>query len=322
MTHTHTHVVALLCFLILRMTTASCDIIGNDSDDACSHDVLPAVDDSLLQTSLIVHKQHWAQISKPWDHHLYVVGTRHKAGDNLLSNIMSRAFGILSATCGCSETYDQALPLDCSLPDWNDLYEDLCFCAPHVNCSIHFNGVFTGEDLLHDREMAGKRGMRAVHIIRDPLQMVASAYCFHHSGQELGTLYAPANITLLNVTEGVPLVAKYMLQIMSQMVDSYLVSDTRDTYIIWYENMTRSSSDFDHKVAEMIDFLFENIISPAQKQQIQIEARLEDPSRPNVLHSGHVSDEECKVRAGEAFKYIPEDLYSQYQQYRAVLGYI
>jgi len=176
---------------------------------------------------------------------------------------------------------------------------------------------------VNDRQNAGEQGLRAVHIIRDPLEMVASGYCYHHAGNEREADFngfAPLNIESLNATEGVPLVAERMENVIKSMVEAFMVSDSKDTYVVRYENLTRSSPAFDYNIAMMFDFLFGGLITPAEMQQIKIEAQVEDLNRGQDGYSddGHVSDDECKLQARAALQYIPTALYAQFEQQHVV----
>eukprot|EP00931_Biecheleriopsis_adriatica_P108948 TRINITY_DN8321_c0_g1_i1.p1 TRINITY_DN8321_c0_g1~~TRINITY_DN8321_c0_g1_i1.p1 ORF type:complete len:320 (-),score=38.92 TRINITY_DN8321_c0_g1_i1:64-1023(-) len=262
--------------------------------------------------------------SKPWDHHLYLVGTRHKAGSQMLRNIMRRAFDSLGANISCKE--HKAGSIITTHGNTHEAFgktvKNVCEFMSYV--PIHWNNGLSALDLQVDRRWAGKNGMRAVHIIRDPLQMVSSAYCYHHSGQEKGSTNAPPNIMELSPREGVPATAKTMLGTVRTMVGAFNVSDTKDTYVAKYEELTHSSESFDKVVAEMMDFLFYDLISAEEKQTLLINARSEDLHRGEHGYSagtGHVSDDACKKEADAALELIDADLLSEYQFHQATLGY-
>jgi len=265
-------------------------------------------------------------LSKPWDSHLYVVGTNHKAGSQVLRNIMRLTFDTLGANYSCREpeTGDSVIT-SIGSSHMMGTTEVINRCSQEPNCPIHWNNGIAKENLMADREQAGDAGMRAVHIIRDPLQMIASAYCYHHEGNEQGSLAAPPNIMELNAKEGVPLVAVTMLPIIMQMVGAYQASDSTDTFVARYENLTQSSEGFDSTVANMFDFLFEDLITSAERHQIEINARVEDLHRGENGYSagtGHVSDDDCKTQATLALQLIPAVLYSQYVEYQVILEYL
>ena len=52
-----------------------------------------------------------------------------------------------------------------------------------ASCSLGFHNHINGPDLTEIRkEAASKGGLRGVMIIRDPLDMLASAYCYYSAG--------------------------------------------------------------------------------------------------------------------------------------------
>jgi len=277
---------------------------------------------SLMQTSFQLEKR-----SKPWDEHLYVVGVYHKAGSQVLRNMMKKTFDALGADYSCRECEGGSSTIT---SNGNSHMEGgqsvLNICDREPDCPIHWNNCnFRAEALLADRQLAGEKGMRAVRIIRDPLQMVASAYCYHHAGNEQGSSSAPPNVMELNAEEGVPLTALTMLNVVQSMASAHQEATSRDTYSVVYENLTRSSADFDAIVAEMFDFLFAGMITAEERRQIEMEARTEDLNSEyfnGASKDEHVSDPDCKEQAIAALSLIPADLYSQYQEYQAVLGYI
>jgi hypothetical protein len=264
------------------------------------------------------------------DKHLYVVGVYHKAGSHVLRLIMRKTFDELGADYSCREcpsipgadavmTSAGSSHMEGNRPVRNQ-------CSDYPDSPIRWNNCnFPAEDLLADRGLAGAKGMRAVRIIRDPFQMVASAYCYHHAGNEPFSPFAPRNIMVLNATEGVPLTAKHMLRVINSMVKAHAVADGRDTYTVVYERLTNSSSDFDATVGEMFDFLFADLITSEDRERIEMVAKTEDMNSEHFdggSGSGHVSDDDCKEQATAALQLMPAALYSLYQEYRAVLGYV
>merc|ERR1712032_1072941 len=110
--------------------------------------------------------------------------------------------------------------------------------------------------------------------------MIASAYCYHHRGQEPGFLrrFAPPNFTSMDFAEGVPVIAEIMLPIVEQMVNAYR-ANKGDVYHVRFEDLTRSSKDFDSSVARIFDFMFGAHISLAERHIIEKEAQAEDLHR-------------------------------------------
>jgi len=135
---------------------------------------------SLLQKQLLVHETVGAvaatRVTHPWDKHIFVVGTHHKAGSQLLRNIMAHFFDILGATVSCQ--YDGHGD---SVTSLNRENECTLFPAP-----IRFHNHISKDAILQMKKEAKdmKGDLRGVMIVRDPLEMVASSYCYHHWGAE------------------------------------------------------------------------------------------------------------------------------------------
>merc|ERR1712232_659439 len=126
---------------------------------------------------------------KPLDKRFFLIGAHHKAGTALLRQIMSSSFKVLGM-------------------HWN---------ATNVAWVNHLST----KHLNRWYSEATEKGMefRAVHIVRDPMAMIVSGYCYHHAGNEKGAKYAPPNITSLGPTEGIPVMATYMENVVAGMVE-------------------------------------------------------------------------------------------------------
>merc|ERR1719336_2204096 len=109
---------------------------------------------------------------------------------------------------------------------------------------------------------------------------------------EPGSLLAPSNITAMDYVEGIPAIAQTMLPVISKMVKTYQANEG-DLYSVRYENLTRSSEDFDSNVALVFDFMFGDLITPAERQTIEIEAQYEDLNRGlnGLSHADHHSND-------------------------------
>jgi len=257
-------------------------------------------------------------VSKPWDHHVYLVGTRHKAGSQLLRNIMHLAFDELGATLSCQEHKQQNAVITTTGGHHK------CYLKPDI--PIHWDNSLLNTSVERTRRIGAEisKPFRGVQIIRDPLQMVASAYCYHHRGNEPGNLFnAPRNITKMGYEEGVPAVAGTMLHTVTEMVKAYLASGT-DVHVVRFENLTCSSQDFDSNVAQLYDAMFGGLITDSEMTRIKEVAKQEDLHQgENGLSAGndHVSDDEDKRLAAAALDLIEPDLLKQYHEFQRVLGY-
>ena len=130
---------------------------------------------SLIQKHLLVHETVGA-VAHPWDKHIFVVGTNHKAGSQLLRNIMAHFFDMLGATVSCQYHGHGA-----SVTSLNRDNECTLFPAP-----IRFHNHISKDAILQMKKEAHdmKGDLRGVMIVREPLEMVASSYCYHHRGAE------------------------------------------------------------------------------------------------------------------------------------------
>jgi len=269
----------------------------------------------LLQSRVdIVRKDN----SKPWDHHLYLVGTRHKAGSQVLRNIMHLAFDALGANLSCQEH----IFTNSIITTTGGHHK--CYSEPHI--PIHWDNSCE-DTILHLNRRIGaeiSKPFRGVHIIRDPLQMVASAYCYHHRGNEKWNVFnAPPNIMEMGYEEGVPAVAGTMLPTVKAMVKAYQASGT-DFHVVRYEDLTRSSQSFDYNVAQLFDAMFGGLITDSEMTTIKELAKQEDLHHGEIgLSAGndHVSDDEDKKLAAAALDLIDPDLLKQYHELQRVLGY-
>ena len=165
--------------LLLLLVTCSpwfsqlCDQIST----AALEEPAEAAGSSLLQKQLLVHETAGAVAgAHPWDKHIFVVGTNHKAGSQLLRNIMAHFFDMLGATVSCQYSGHGT-----SVTSLNRDNDCTLFPAP-----IRFHNHISKDAIVQMKKEAHdmKGDLRGVMIVRDPLEMVASSYCYHHRGAE------------------------------------------------------------------------------------------------------------------------------------------
>eukprot|EP00435_Cladocopium_sp_Y103_P038396 s2315_g10.t1 len=117
---------------------------------------------SLIQKQLLVHETVGAVAAHPWDKHIFVVGTNHKAGSQLLRNTMAHFFDILGATVSCQYHGHGA-----SVTSLNRENECTLFPAP-----IRFHNHISKDAILQMKQEAQdmKGDLRAYepHATRDP----------------------------------------------------------------------------------------------------------------------------------------------------------
>ena len=248
---------------------------------------------------------------KPWEVHKYLICTHHKSGVDLTKKLVWSIFGELGVFHNIEE--------DRNFGMWNvPCLPEFCF-NPQAPVLIEADMCST-ETVEWRREAAGQGAFRLVVTSRDPLDMVASAYCFHHAWKEA---YNPISWPLgllpsMGPEEGVALMAKRMLTQVANMTG--LASESRnDTFRISYEKFTRSSQDFDAEVQKLADFWFDGLITEEEHGRVLEAAKHADFRR--FPDPDHASDKECVARAREAAEAMPAELLSQYRAFQSRLGY-
>lgn len=290
--------------------------------DECEKEVA-AAESSLIQKQLSVHETQKVAVH-PWDERVFVVGTNHKAGSQLLRNTMAHAFDLLGATVSCRYMHhDPNGSVDHSVTSLNVDNECDLFPAP-----IRFHNHINKEDILQLRQEVHSvnAGLRGVMIVRDPLEMVVSAYCYHHRGAEPRN---PIEMGMMQMApeEGVPKMALRMLPILQLMLGAYQVS-APDILVVRYEDLTHSPERFDSTVEQIMDFLFGDEITDLQRALIKRAARVEDLNRAHDLgvsadnDVNHTSDEDEMTAARAALSLISPEVYAEYVKFREGLGYV
>ena len=124
-----------------------------------------------------MHFETVEPVAAPWDKHIFIVGANHKAGTFLLRKIMRHWFDLLGATSSC--TMERSWPR--SITTLNHIHNCDLYPAP-----IRYTWNISGDMILQMRKETNdmKGDLRGVIIVRDPLEMVASAYVYHHRGEE------------------------------------------------------------------------------------------------------------------------------------------
>jgi len=248
------------------------------------------------------------QKSKPWHLHNYVGFCHHKAGVYLLSELWVLSFMALGAKKSDMGMWMQPCysPQACYSPKapiqfWVDMY--------------------SAEKAQRTREAAGNRGLRVVGIVRDPISMIASAYCYHHRGKEMNNwFFFPARLLLLlGPKEGLKFVAERMVPMMENLTSAF-EHQSNDTFRLDYEKVVGSSETFDQQMNQMIDFLFGDQISAAERSKVLNATQWADLNR-HPRADDHGNDEACEEEVRQYVPTLPPDLLSQYRSYQQRLGY-
>ena len=272
---------------------------------------------SIESTSLVQTRLQLEPHPKPWEVYDYMTANYHKTGVYLTTKIHYAMFKILGAgedVMGKLEYpcyYGPPLPM-C----WNEE-------APIIVFTDGFNASWKA---THPRS----KTVLVAGSVRDPLQMVASAYCYHHEGKEMiNTLMPVLELPFLGPEEGTALTAEYMLPIIESMASIFAEPDN-NTLRLKFEELTETSEGFDRGVALWLDHYFPNHLISMEQRSAILEAVQEfdenrNPSTDynvfNSLSTNHSSDPTCKEKASEAVLKIETSLLKRYQELQMRLGY-
>ncbi|CAK9094513.1 unnamed protein product [Durusdinium trenchii] len=199
----------------------------------------------LFQTRVHPRKRHRRQVRRgapsSWQQRAYLVGCHHKSGTELLRHIMMRTFDVLGGmdSCNYNTTGGQ-------LTSFSPMRSD---CQLHP-ARLRYDNHVSGEVIQELRALTQHAGgFRGVLTVRDPLEMVVSAYVYHHRGNEPNTGLG-MNIAQMGPEKGVPEMARRMIKTVHYMVDAYKVAPP-DMYIIRFEIITNSSKNFNRTIQEL-----------------------------------------------------------------------
>mmetsp|Transcript_55320 Transcript_55320/g.129808 ORF Transcript_55320/g.129808 Transcript_55320/m.129808 type:complete len:313 (+) Transcript_55320:118-1056(+) len=248
----------------------------------------------------------------PWDFHNYLAVGFHKSGNQMM-------YGIYSAVWAA-----YGLPKD-RLGFWGDpcYFGGECY---NWGSSVRFLiDMYSME--IHGRELERAGQMRSLRVagpVRNPLVMIASAYCYHHSGkEETNRMFFPqGTVERLGPQEGVAFVAQCMMELVENMTGVY-EHPRNDTLRLSYENATESSEGFDREVNRLLDFWFEGVPASSEQRKNALDwAAVADLHRhPEPNYTDHTNDAGCMKLAQHAVFAMPTDLLRKYQSFAQRLGY-
>ena len=196
-----------------------------------------ATDCSDESATVLIQNQLRLKETKPWDRRTYIVGTNHKAGSQLLRNVMCHVFDTLDATRSCQ--YAGNGPSVTTAHRNND-----CYKAEPNEFSIRFhNHIWPGAVEAARNETGGN--LRVVVIVRNPMEMLASDYCYHHRGAEPGSPMAPPGIMQMEPEVGVPAVANGLMHLVIKDMVGVARMQGPDVMVVRHEDFTKSSKSFD-----------------------------------------------------------------------------
>ena len=99
--------------------------------------------------------------------------------------------------------------------------------------------------------------IRGVHAIRKPKDMLISAYCYHHRGEELSLPLSPyptAEVMSMGPLEGFLALWPTMSAGVQDMVDVYTNTRADEMFHVRFEEITKSSEAFDDVVQRLFPF--------------------------------------------------------------------
>ena len=269
---------------------------------------------SMVQTRLQLEP-----LPKPWEVYDYLTANYHKAGVYVTSEIHFKIFRVLGAHDAMGFIEYPCYDLGCQNPT-----------APIKLLVDAYNASWKATH-------PSSKPLRVAGSVRDPLQMVASAYCYHHAGRERNNSLMPVEeLMSLGVEEGTALTAKAMLPIIESMVSIFAEPDN-NTLRLDYDELTKSSEGFDAVVRRWVNHYFgDELITVEQRHQILEAVKLYDENRnPSIdkvsfssrlndsdpLGVSHSSDPECKNKANEAVFKMERSLLGRYQELQQRLGF-
>ena len=120
------------------------------------------------------HQRHFIEREDPLKKRIYWVSATHKSGTALLLYVMRWIFDSLGATDSCNYGNN---PLQITSKATFDSQGHVLDCAVHP-VNVRFSVMSSVATILELRQQtADKERFRGVMIIRDPFEMIVSAYC-------------------------------------------------------------------------------------------------------------------------------------------------
>jgi len=265
---------------------------------------------------------------RPWEVNNYIIANYHKAGAFLSDSLTRTILEILGAP---KEVFGH-VEYPC-YSSGSDSFLHLCHNmeAPFLVYTDAFNASVESAERLK----SGSKKLLVAGFVRDPLEMVASAYCYHHAGEELGNQMFPVKeIMQMGPEEGTQVTATALLPLAEWMTSVFEDPDD-DTLRLDFEDLTKSSARFDSGVQRLLNHFFgtgTDLISKQERFLIAEKAKVYDANRnpettsvyinstfPSVEHS---SDPVCKKAAHSALhKSLNPALFARYQDLQRRLGY-
>lgn len=241
----------------------------------------------------------------PWKQLVWIYGSHHKAGTDLLRSLaieqarVSKVKGCLSY--GAYGYY----PRGCVKPGNRTARLWLrCRITAQWMRRLYFSG----------------ENFRSAHIVRDPIAMVVSGYVYHRKNNDT----PPALLVERNMSmaDGLKLETQFVLNNTGRkMVDMYHNAPPQ-TMQLKFESFTRSSASFDEEAKRLYDHMVGDQLTEEQRTDLDQRAALHDLRRHPTHHApGHVADPDIKKTVKEVVDHLPAELLDKLKEMRKSLGY-
>lgn len=267
------------------------------------------------------------QKPRPWEVNNYIVASYHKAGVSLSERLALKIIGILGAPMEVLGHVEY--------PCYSLRKDGLSRVCYNLDAPFRlFTDSFNASLKSAEQRKSGKKKVLVAGLVRDPLEMVASAYCYHHDGQEFGNwLFPVQDIMQMGPEEGTEVTAKALLPL-AEWMTSVFENPDHDTLRLEFDDLTKSSAGFDLGVQRLLDHFFgagTDLISKPERFHITEAAKELDanrnPEATTVVNSSHQlaehsSNPVCKEVAHSILhKSLNPELLARYKDLQRRLGY-
>mmetsp|Transcript_32683 Transcript_32683/g.75596 ORF Transcript_32683/g.75596 Transcript_32683/m.75596 type:complete len:254 (-) Transcript_32683:52-813(-) len=207
-------------------------------------------------------------------------------------------------------------------------------CSESTEKPIHWDNGSNLTRLQASRAAAARTGkqLRAGHALRKPKDMLISAYCYHHRGQEYGEFWQFQvkwpDIMFQGPVEGMMALWPPMRVIIQGMVDIYVdAGNDKDVHHLRFETMGESAHSFDREARNLYSFLLQPYITDDQLEQLLQDAKVEDLHRDKDDSDGisagseHRNGDNCMETAAAQLLQLDPAVLEQLRHWQEQLGY-
>ena len=178
------------------------------------------------------------QKPRPWEVNNYIVASYHKAGVTLSEHLALKILNILGAPM------EVLGHVEYPCYSWRkDGLSQVCY---NLDAPFRlYTDSFNASPKSAEQRKSGNKKVLVAGLVRDPLEMVASAYCYHHDGQEFGNwLFPVQDIMQMGPEEGTEVTAKALLPL-AEWMTSVFENPDNNTLRLEFDDLTKSSAGFD-----------------------------------------------------------------------------